>query len=117
MNRYTMRSDSDTLEIALYQNMIRTATEFEDYPQLVSYFNDDKHQPFYVILTPINPFMDNFSIFRLDDNVTWKMNGNLLEIEQFTSEILSLKYGKRVLNWVRNISTAYINMKTEYYQE
>ena len=112
-----MQPDSDTLEIALFQNMIRTAPELEDYPQLVCYFNDDKNQPFYVILTPINPFMDNFSIFRLDDNVTWKMNGNLLEIEQFTPEILSLKYGKRVLNWVRNISNAYIKMKSEYYQE
>ena len=113
-----MQNDFDLLEISLFQSLIRTIiTNFKDYPQLVCYFYDDKNKPYYVLLIEITPCSDSYAIFRLDENVTFKLNGHLLEIEQFTSEILNLKHGTGLLNWMRNLRTAYIKMKTEYYQE
>lgn len=113
-----MRNDSDTLEVALIQNMIRTIrTHLKVRPQLVCYFYDDKNEPYYVLLIAITPFRDGYTIYRLDENISLKLNGNLLEIEQFKAQFLALKNGKRVLNWIRNIKTAYIKMKTEYYME
>lgn len=113
-----MQTDSDLLEIALIQNLIRTIiTNLKDCPQLVSYFTDDNDQPYYALLIAITPFEDYYSIFRLDDDITFKGRGNLLDLEHNTTDILSLKYGKRVLNGIRNIKIAYSKIKAEYYQE
>tara|TARA_R110001592_G_scaffold88299_8_gene260053 strand:+ start:297 stop:638 length:342 start_codon:yes stop_codon:yes gene_type:complete len=113
-----MQNDSDILEVALIQNMIRTIiTNLKDCPQLVYYFNDENDQPYYVLLIAIAPFGDYYSIFRLDNDITFKVRGNLLDLEHNATEILSLEYGKRVLNWVRNIKIAYSKIKAEYYQD
>lgn len=111
-----MNNDSDLLEIAMIQNMIRTIiTSFEDRPQLVCYFYDDKNEPYYVLLIAISPFGECYSIFRPDNDITFKMRGNLLEIEEDTTEILALNHGKRVLRWLLNIRTAYLKVKIDYY--
>lgn len=111
-----MQKDGDLLEVSMVQNMIRTSiTSFEDRPQLVCYFYDDENEPYYVLLIAISPFSEYYTIYQLDEASTFKLRGNLLEIEEDTAEILALKHEKRVLQWLLNIRTAYLKVKIDYY--
>lgn len=108
-----MINDADFLEIALFQNMIRSANQLEDRLQTICYFPIGFEKPYYVLL--VNPFNNRYIIYRLDEEVTFQLSGSLLENEQDTS-VLFLKYGEQVLKWLRNIKTAYLNIKIENYQ-
>lgn len=110
-----MKDDSDLLEIALIKNIIRTTTKLNDQQQLCCYFNDKRGNPYYALL--LTPFCERYIFYRLDKNLTLKLHGNLSEINQFPDQFFSLINGKQVFQKMLNIKKAYIQIKTEYYQD
>lgn len=110
-----MQHDSDSLEVALFQNLVRTAIKNNphEHQQICYYFYHPKnHKPEYAILC--TPFRDGFTICGLQQQKI-TLNGNLMALEESTDMLCVLRHGRLLIRFLVNIRTAYIRVKTDYF--
>ena len=110
-----MQHDSDSLEVALFQNLVRTAIKNsprEDQQICCYFYHPENHTPEYALLC--TPFRDGFSIYGLQEHQI-TLNGNFMAIEDSADMLCILRHGRLLIPWLVNLRTAYIKVKTDYY--